>query len=104
MIFIKNWYWNLNKNDSKWIFIFISKNMEFLSIKRNEKIAAIITIRGEKARKFRERDLRVKENDPGTKIFSDSGNFGFGIEEHIEEVRTSYLLIEIKYILIQTIY
>ena len=80
------------------------QNMEFLSIKRNEKIAAIITIRGEKARKLSERGLRVKENDSRTKNFSDSGNFCFGIVEHIEEVRTSYLLIEIKYILIQTKY
>ena len=72
--------------------------MEFLSIKRNEKIAAIITIRGEKARKFRERGLGVKENDLRTKNFSDSGIFGFGIEGYIEEVRTSYLLIENKYI------
>ena len=32
------------------------------------------------------------------KSFSDSGNFGFGIEGHIEEVRTSYLLVKIKYI------
>ena len=75
-----------------------------LSIKRNEKIAAIITIRGEKAKKLLERDLRVKENDIKTENFSDSGNFGFGIEEHIEEVLTSYLFIEIKYLLIQTKY
>ena len=75
-----------------------------LWIKRNEKIAAIITIRKEKARKLLERGLRVKENDLKTKNFSDSGNFGFGIEEHIEKVITSYLFIEIKYLLIQTKY
>ena len=71
-------------------------------IKRNEKIAAIVTIRREKARELHESGLRVKENELRTKNFSYSGNFGFGIEEHIEEVRTSYLLIEIKYLLIQT--
>ena len=78
--------------------------MGFLSIKRNKKIAAIITIKGEKARKLSERGLRVKGNNSRTKNFSGSGNFGFGIAEHIKEVRTSYLLIEIKYILIQTKY
>ena len=71
-------------------------------IKINEKIAAIVTIRREKTRELHESDLRVKENELRTKNFSYSGNFGFGIEEHIEEVRTSYLLIEIKYLLIQT--
>ena len=75
-----------------------------LSIKRNEKIAAIIIIRGEKARKLLERDPRVKENDLKTKNFSVSSNLGFGIEVHIEEVITSYLFIKIKYLLIQTKY
>eukprot|EP00345_Euplotes_harpa_P018449 CAMPEP_0168335498 /NCGR_PEP_ID=MMETSP0213-20121227/10946_1 /TAXON_ID=151035 /ORGANISM="Euplotes harpa, Strain FSP1.4" /LENGTH=165 /DNA_ID=CAMNT_0008340439 /DNA_START=50 /DNA_END=547 /DNA_ORIENTATION=+ len=54
------------------------------NIKRNEKIAAIVTIRGEKARELLERGLRVKENELRRKNFSDSGNFGFGIEEHID--------------------
>ena len=75
-----------------------------LSIKRNEKIAASITIRGEKARKLLERGLRIKENDLKTKNFSDLGYFVFGIYEQIEEVITSYLFIEIKYLLIQTKY
>ena len=65
--------------------------MEFLSIKINEKIAAIITIRGEKARKLRERGLRVKENDLKAKNFFDSGNLGFGFEEHIEEVNFIFI-------------
>ena len=72
------------------------------NIKRNEKNAAMVTIKGEKARELHESGLRVKESELRTKNFSYSGNFGFGIEEHIEEVRTSYLLIEIKYLLIQT--
>ena len=53
-------------------------------IKRNEKISAIVTIRGEKARELLERGLRVKENELRRKNFSDSGNFGFGIDEHID--------------------
>ena len=75
-----------------------------LSIKRNEKTAAIITIRGEKTRKLLERGLRIKKNNLKTKNFSDLGYFYFGIDEHIEEVITSYLFIEIKYLLIQTKY
>ena len=43
-----------------------------------------MTIRGEKARELLERGLRVKENELRRKNFSDSGNFGFGIEEHID--------------------
>ena len=53
-------------------------------IKRNEKIAAIVTIRGQKALELLERGLRVKENELKRKNFSDSGNFGFGIDEHID--------------------
>ena len=53
-------------------------------IKRNEKIAAIVTIRGDRARELLERGLRVKENELRRKNFSDSGNFGFGIDEHID--------------------
>ena len=54
------------------------------NIKRNEKIAAIVTIRGDKARELLERGLRVKENELRRKNFSDTGNFGFGIDEHID--------------------
>ena len=53
-------------------------------VKRNEKIAAISTIRGDKAQELLERGLRVKENELRKKNFSDSGNFGFGIDEHID--------------------
>ena len=53
-------------------------------IKRNEKIAAIVTIRGARARELLERGLRVKENELRRKNFSDTGNFGFGIDEHID--------------------
>ncbi|CAI2382117.1 unnamed protein product [Moneuplotes crassus] len=53
-------------------------------VKRNEKIAAIVTIRGDKAKELLERGLRVKENELRRKNFSDSGNFGFGIDEHID--------------------
>merc|ERR1712165_647695 len=43
-------------------------------IRRNEKIAVHVTVRGVKAKEY---ELRKKN-------FSDEGNFGFGIDEHID--------------------
>ncbi|KAK8789291.1 hypothetical protein WA538_006034 [Blastocystis sp. DL] len=54
------------------------------SIRRNEKISVHATIRGEKALEILERGLKVKEYELVKKNFSDSGNFGFGIQEHID--------------------
>ena len=53
-------------------------------IKRNEKIAVIVTIRGDRAMELLERGLRVKEHELRRKNFSETGNFGFGIDEHID--------------------
>jgi len=53
-------------------------------IKRNEKIATRVTIRGEKAAEILERGLKVKEFELRKRNFSTSGNFGFGIQEHID--------------------
>lgn len=53
-------------------------------IRRNEKIAAHVTIRGEKAREILERGLKVKEYELHNANFSDNGSFGFGIQEHID--------------------
>ena len=53
-------------------------------IKRNEKIAVIVTVRGPRAMELLERGLRVKEHELKRKNFSESGNFGFGIDEHID--------------------
>jgi len=54
------------------------------SIKRNEKIAVHVTVRGEKAEELIKRGLKVKEYELRKCNFSDSGNFGFGIDEHID--------------------
>ncbi|CEO94913.1 50S ribosomal protein L5, chloroplastic [Plasmodiophora brassicae] len=54
------------------------------SIRRNEKIATHVTVRGEKAEKLVNLGLRVKDYEIKAKNFSDTGNFGFGIEEHID--------------------
>jgi len=54
------------------------------AIRRNEKIAMHVTVRGPKAQEILERGLKVKEFELRAKNFSSSGNFGFGIEEHID--------------------
>eukprot|EP00697_Spironema_sp_BW2_P016481 gnl/Spiro4/7740_TR4079_c0_g1_i1.p1 gnl/Spiro4/7740_TR4079_c0_g1~~gnl/Spiro4/7740_TR4079_c0_g1_i1.p1 ORF type:complete len:173 (+),score=46.74 gnl/Spiro4/7740_TR4079_c0_g1_i1:62-580(+) len=54
------------------------------AIRRNEKIAVHCTVRGERAEDILERGLKVKEYELRKANFSDSGNFGFGIQEHID--------------------
>merc|ERR1712130_834947 len=53
-------------------------------IRRNEKIACHVTIRGEKALELLERGLKVKEYELLRENFSETGCFGFGISEHID--------------------
>ncbi|KAN0061476.1 60S ribosomal protein L11 [Thecaphora frezii] len=53
-------------------------------IRRNEKIACHVTIRGPKAEEIIERGLKVKEYELRRGNFSETGNFGFGINEHID--------------------
>lgn len=53
-------------------------------IKRNEKIACHVTIRGKKAEEILDKGLKVKEYELKKRNFSRSGNFGFGIQEHID--------------------
>ncbi|GAA6052318.1 hypothetical protein JCM3770_007249 [Rhodotorula araucariae] len=53
-------------------------------IRRNEKIAVHVTIRGPKAEEILERGLKVKEYELRKRNFSQTGNFGFGIQEHID--------------------
>eukprot|EP00195_Chlamydomonas_chlamydogama_P011274 CAMPEP_0202899166 /NCGR_PEP_ID=MMETSP1392-20130828/7468_1 /ASSEMBLY_ACC=CAM_ASM_000868 /TAXON_ID=225041 /ORGANISM="Chlamydomonas chlamydogama, Strain SAG 11-48b" /LENGTH=180 /DNA_ID=CAMNT_0049585279 /DNA_START=57 /DNA_END=599 /DNA_ORIENTATION=- len=54
------------------------------SIRRNEKIACCVTVRGEKAMQLLDAGLKVKEYELIRKNFSETGNFGFGIQEHID--------------------
>eukprot|EP00010_Vexillifera_abyssalis_P008134 CAMPEP_0201544788 /NCGR_PEP_ID=MMETSP0173_2-20130828/1403_1 /ASSEMBLY_ACC=CAM_ASM_000268 /TAXON_ID=218659 /ORGANISM="Vexillifera sp., Strain DIVA3 564/2" /LENGTH=171 /DNA_ID=CAMNT_0047953043 /DNA_START=81 /DNA_END=596 /DNA_ORIENTATION=+ len=53
-------------------------------IRRNEKIAVHCTVRGERARKILEEGLKVKEYELYRGNFSNTGNFGFGVDEHID--------------------
>src|ERR1700733_11491509 len=54
------------------------------SIRRNEKIAVHCTVRGAKAQEILEKGLKVREYELKRACFSDTGNFGFGITEHID--------------------
>eukprot|EP00999_Lentomonas_sp_LEN2_P001121 NODE_2126_length_645_cov_209.198842_g2076_i0.p1 GENE.NODE_2126_length_645_cov_209.198842_g2076_i0~~NODE_2126_length_645_cov_209.198842_g2076_i0.p1 ORF type:complete len:206 (+),score=65.45 NODE_2126_length_645_cov_209.198842_g2076_i0:83-619(+) len=53
-------------------------------IRRNEKISVSCTVRGPKAEEILERGLKVKEYELRRRNFSATGNFGFGIVEHID--------------------
>merc|ERR1712127_715900 len=53
-------------------------------IKRNEKIAVHVTVRGDRAEELLKRGLKVKEYELRKGNFSNNGNFGFGIDEHID--------------------
>merc|ERR1712134_117134 len=53
-------------------------------IRRNEKISVHVIVRGEKAEELLEKGLKVKEYELRRKNFNDMGNFGFGIQEHID--------------------
>merc|ERR1711912_73749 len=53
-------------------------------IRRNEKIATHVTMRGDKARDMIERGLKITDYEISAKHFSSSGNFGFGVNEHID--------------------
>ena len=54
------------------------------SVRRGEKIATNVTLRGEKALDILKRGLAVKEFELKDRNFTDHGHFGFGIDEHID--------------------
>merc|ERR1712110_1272278 len=53
-------------------------------IRRNEKIACHVTVRGEKAMEILKRGVAVKEYELRKQNFARNGSFGFGITEHID--------------------
>merc|ERR1711987_24117 len=53
-------------------------------IRRNEKIATHVTIRGEKALDLIDRGLKITGYEISQRHFSQTGNFGFGVNEHID--------------------
>ncbi len=54
------------------------------SIKRNEEIGTHVTVRGKKALELLKIALKVKDDELRANNFSQTGNFGFGIQEHID--------------------
>ncbi|KAK4524434.1 hypothetical protein GAYE_SCF03G2335 [Galdieria yellowstonensis] len=66
------------------VFAKAKKTIRSFGIRRNEKIACFVTVRGEKAEEILERGLKVKEYELRQRNFSESGCFGFGITEHID--------------------
>ncbi|CCJ29398.1 unnamed protein product [Pneumocystis jirovecii] len=74
-----------SKKSFKSLYHFLSsKIVRAFGIRRNEKISVYVTIRGTKAEEILERGLKVKEYELKKSNFSNTGNFGFGIQEHID--------------------
>ncbi|CAL9090561.1 unnamed protein product [Musa acuminata var. zebrina] len=69
---------------SKGTFIVLRYTVWSFGIRRNEKIACYVTVRGDKAMQLLESGLKVKEYELLRRNFSDTGCFGFGIQEHID--------------------
>merc|ERR1711957_835952 len=53
------------------------------SIKRNEKIAVHVTVRGKQAETLLQNALKVKEHELKKGNFSEDGNFGFGMDFYV---------------------
>merc|ERR1712164_60649 len=53
-------------------------------IRRNEKIATHVTIRGPDALDLIDRGLKITDYEISQRHFSSTGNFGFGVNEHID--------------------
>lgn len=53
-------------------------------IRRNEQISVHATVRGQKAEEILDKALKVKEYELEERNFSEQGNFGFGLKEHID--------------------
>eukprot|EP00744_Colponema_vietnamica_P000201 GILI01000359.1.p2 GENE.GILI01000359.1~~GILI01000359.1.p2 ORF type:complete len:201 (-),score=62.60 GILI01000359.1:83-604(-) len=70
--------------DQKPVFSKARFTIRSFGVRRNEKIACHVTIRGKKAEEILERGLKVKEFELRKGNFSATGNFGFGITEHID--------------------
>ena len=54
------------------------------SIRRDQEIATHVSVRGAKAEEILNKALAVKEFELKARNFSSTGNFGFGVDEHID--------------------
>ncbi|PLJ77349.1 MAG: 50S ribosomal protein L5 [Thermofilum sp. NZ13] len=59
------------------------KSIKEFGVKRGENIAAMVTLRGEKAVSFLKRALAAVDNKIPEKSIDKHGNFAFGVKEHI---------------------
>jgi large subunit ribosomal protein L11e len=53
-------------------------------VRRNDKIAAYVTVRGKRALEILDKALQVQDYEISAHCFSNTGNFGFGLKEHID--------------------
>jgi len=70
--------------DQEPVFSVARLTVRTFGIRRNEKIAVHVTVRGKKAEEILNKGLAVLEYEMKDRNFSTSGNFGFGIQEHID--------------------
>ena len=66
------------------------KTVRDFGIREGEPIAAVVTLRKEKAIDFLTKVLPVVENKISRSSFDKQGNFAFGIQEHIEIAGVKY--------------
>jgi large subunit ribosomal protein L11e len=70
--------------DQEPVFSVARLTVRTFGIRRNEKIAVHVTVRGKKAEEILNKGLAVLEYEMKDRNFSTSGNFGFGVQEHID--------------------
>lgn len=70
--------------DQEPVFSVARLTVRTFGIRRNEKIAVHVTVRGKKAEEILQKGLQVHEFELKDGNFSTTGNFGFGIQEHID--------------------
>jgi len=70
--------------DQKGVFGKARLTIRTFGIRRNEQISVYTTVRGAKALAILENGLKVKEYELREGNFSETGCFGFGIDEHID--------------------
>ncbi|XP_040582571.1 large ribosomal subunit protein uL5 [Lepeophtheirus salmonis] len=62
-----------------------SLTVRSFGIRRNEKIAAHVTVRSQQtAHDILQKALRITDNELSSAKFSSTGTFGFGLKEHID--------------------
>src|SRR3972149_12047604 len=66
------------------------KTIRDFGIRENEPIAAVVTLRKQKAIAFLKKVLPVIDNKISRSSFDKQGNFAFGIKEHIEIAGVKY--------------